>query len=152
MATPTLITRLLIACGLATLPALGSAQTIEFQPLNISSWNMCDNAAATLCGAGSEPTETDSEKHVKPKHILRSMLEGMVEAQVTLNLDGRSVKLLDTSADDSRYRVRLGLAYQGAQIGIKTANESGVSLSLRQSPKDVDDSEIYGQLRFELAW
>lgn len=152
MATGTHIARLLTACALASLPTHVAAQSIEFEPLGISSWHMCDNAAAALCGAGSEPTDSDNERRVKAKHVLRSIFEGMVEAQVTLNFGDRTVKLLDIPADESHYRVRLGLAYQGAQIGVKTSNASGVSLSLRQSPSDLEDSEVYSHLRFELTW
>lgn len=154
------IHRLFMIASLALTPLIGygaefgtapGATNLGHSPSSISAWNLCENIPSRLCGQRDDSNPAN-EQRIRTKDVVSNVFGDMVEEHITFNLNKKSLDGDALRPDATRFRLRFALAFEGAQIGLKSATNKGTSLSLRRSDSAINDDEIYTSIKLELHW
>jgi hypothetical protein len=111
------------------------------------------------CNAWVQHCVDDSTSHddsanlrgkIKAKDVLRLVLDALAPSEARITYLTKTPNSL-TPRSEGRWEIKLGISYDGTQLMLR--QEAGYAgLSLRGVSPDIDDSEPFTQIRFEIRW
>lgn len=87
---------------------------------------------------------------VKAKDVLRLVLDALTPGEARITYLSKAPNL-HTPRSESQWEVKLGISYDGTQLMLRQEGDYA-GFSLRGAPADIDDSEPFTQIRFEIRW
>lgn len=128
--------------------AQASNDTFRTDFLRISSCN----AWVKHCVDDSTPHDdsTNLRGKVKAKDVLRLVLDALTPGEARISYLSKTPNS-PTPRGDGRWEIKLGISYDGTQLMLRQEGDYA-GFSLRGAPADIDDSEPFTQVRFEIRW
>lgn len=110
------------------------------------------NAWVQHCVDDSTPHDDPANLRgkVKTKDVLRLVLDALTPGEARISYLSKAPNS-PTPRSNSHWEIKLGISYDGTQLMLRQEGDYA-GFSLRGAPADIDDSEPFTQVRFEIRW